>query len=82
MASDDDDDDDDDDDKDLLVHLFIFVVPEVYIWPLGKKNSVQTLDRGKTVTTESVVLQEDSLTLRMVAISNQFHSRLCLWLRM
>lgn len=22
----------------LLVHLFIFVVPEVYIWPLGEKN--------------------------------------------
>lgn len=29
-----------------------------------------------------VVLHEESPTLRMVAMSNQFHSRFCLWLRM
>lgn len=23
---------------DLLMHLFIFVVPEVYVWPLGEKK--------------------------------------------
>lgn len=64
------------------MHLFVFVVPEVYIWPLVEKNNITILDKEKQLTMKSVVPHESSLTLRMVAMSNQFHSRFCLWLRM
>lgn len=64
------------------MHLFIFVVPEVYVWPLGEKTPHLSIAEENKSTTELVVLGDIIITLRMVAISNQFHSRFCLWLRM
>lgn len=66
----------------LLVHMFIFVVPEVYMWPLGEKAQHVNIEEEYRHTTESVAPHDIILTLRMVAMSNQFHSRFCLWLRM
>lgn len=46
-----------------------------------KNNNILISDRRNKTDIGCVVLHESSLTLRMVAISNQFHSRFCLWLR-
>lgn len=46
-----------------------------------KNNNILISDKRDKTDIGCVVLHESSLTLRMVAISNQFHSRFCLWLR-
>lgn len=67
------------------MHLFVFVVPEVYMWPLGEKSNIYILEDENNltqVTTRHILQGGNGLTFRMVAISNQFHSKFCLWLRM